>query len=401
MKKSFLFLVALMCLSASCLFAVNPAIEKHVAFLQSHTQDPVEYVVSLFEKHKIVVFCETLHPEMTQYEFLMKVLQHPKFAGRVKAVFTEYGSRTQQAVMDRFLTNSVMNVADLIHINQENTFHPCGWSNRNILLFWQELWKINSTRSLSRKVWAYLTDIAWDWSEFQTPADFEKKATGQEVIDRDMLMAKCIAARINQLEAKSGTDGSLRKSYLVIMNTRHALGNAIHARTGKPGDNTGRYLKEAFGNDAVHCVLYHAPRASVLKPNPSGVSLIADGKWDAAFHQNACRPAGFLLANSPFGDDAFDYHSVFSARNYAAAFDSLVFVKPVDQFYRMSFFEGFYTKEFLPLVAKRCALAKQKNVIQGLIDQFGYDVFTRDIPLARDSVITQADYQKQFQKWLE
>ncbi len=48
MKKAFLFLTVLMCLSASSLVAVNPAIEKH----------------------KIVVFCENLHPEMTQPECL-------------------------------------------------------------------------------------------------------------------------------------------------------------------------------------------------------------------------------------------------------------------------------------------------------------------------------------------
>jgi hypothetical protein len=338
--------------------------DNHVAFLKS-SKNPVDYFVDLFARHKIVVFAESLHPEMTQYEFLSQVIKHPAFAKRVRAVFTETGSRTQQEVMDRFLASPGMRVGDLIKINREATFYPSGWTNQNIVFFWQELWRVNSALPAEQKVWAYLSDLNWNWSALKTPQDYQSAMNSPALESRDMIMAKYIAGRINQLEKSAPQD--TRQSYLVIMNTRHGLNNLTSSSTGKVIQNTGGLLKEAFGKNSVHCVLYHTAKIF------SKTELLRDGLWDAAFAANNNIPAGFDLSDSPFGQDAFDYNPAFKAKNYAQAADGLIFFRPLTQYYKMEFFPGFYSQKFLVEVSRRYKIAQEKDIIQELIEQIGFE----------------------------
>lgn len=62
-------------------------------------EDPVEYIFRLFETSDIVILGERNHREMTQYEFITKLIADPRFAERIGYVYTEVGvtNMTQRA----------------------------------------------------------------------------------------------------------------------------------------------------------------------------------------------------------------------------------------------------------------------------------------------------------------
>ncbi|HNY13209.1 MAG TPA: hypothetical protein PKK26_16595, partial [Candidatus Wallbacteria bacterium] len=195
-KIVFLFIPVLLLAFAFNVCAQEAGTDNHIKFLKSKNVDPVEYFVNLFDDHKIIVFCESWHPEMTQYEFLEKAINHPKFIKNVRAIFTEIGSSSRQHKMDEFLNSTVLCDKCLIEINRDNTFHPMGWPNKNIILFWLQLWKTNSKLDANNKIWAYLSDISWDWQSLQTRNDYEKIMKSNDVIYRDQVMARIIIEKI-------------------------------------------------------------------------------------------------------------------------------------------------------------------------------------------------------------
>ncbi|MBI2900804.1 MAG: hypothetical protein HYY17_11525 [Planctomycetes bacterium] len=361
--------------------------------------DPVEYFVDLFERHKIVVFAETFHPEMTQYEFLMQVLRHPRFQARVRAVFTEIGSRSQQDPMDAFLSAREMRRDPLLTINRNNVIHPEGWPNENILLFWEELWRVNSRLSPEMRIRACLSDIAWDWSALRSPDDYRRRMAQPDVADRDRAMADLIRDTVRKTER--APESGARDRYLVIMNTRHATGTARRASDGSPDRSVGRFLKEDFGADQVWCVLYHQPRMRVSDAErQDGPALIEDGKWDAAFHLDGNRPAGFDLAGTAFGDAPFDYLSVLAANRYSDVFDGLVFWRPLHAFYKYELAADLFRDDaFLAETERRCVVAGRKPMMRKLRERLGEFFFA--LGTTRSGLgISEAEVRMRFGKWI-
>lgn len=304
---------------------LSTTVAPYVEFLKTAKTDPVEYVVGLFEKYDVVVFCEQFHPELNQYEFLSQVVRHPKFANTVGGIFTEVGSVSQQPVMDKFLSSSTRNDRLLVTILQNGSIYPEGWRNENIFRFWNTVWTLNSTLDDSHKVRLYLSDIPWDWQTISNREDYVRAQTKEP--DRDRVMADTIT------KAMANYSGS-KKKFLVIMNTRHALGLVKSARDGAYGKNTGTYLKLKWPGKVCNVLYFQGVMPSTSNcpvPGIPNYNPIHGGVWDAAFYANASRPVGFDLAGTPFGRDSFDFQPYFTAPDYQTAFDGLVFYKPVYQ----------------------------------------------------------------------
>lgn len=405
-RKFFLFFISFFILSfASTAFAQQAQIDEYSKFLKSNGTDPVEYFVNLFDNHKIVVFCESWHPEMTQYEFLGKVIRHPKFIKNVRAVFTEIGSSSQQHKMNEFLKSDSLNDGYLIDINRENTLHPTGWPNKNIILFWTELWKVNSTLGENDKVWAYLSDIEWNWKSLRTKNDYDKLIKSRDVKYRDQAMARIIIEKIDEIEKNISSDKNVKNKFLVVMNTRHALGMvtqrtydtsgmAKYPREEQFGDNTCCWLKQYYGQKQVFNVFYHQAKAYA-----SGFFLIQKGKWDTAFKLNGYKPVGFDLKDSPFGNDAFDYHSGFHTSSYAGAFDGFVFYKPLFEHYAIQAYEGFYHDDnFLKEIERRCYISGRNNVIAKWITEKGVQYLDKELPNSKTFLYSKDQFERSLKK---
>ncbi len=401
---AFIMTLALARFNAGSACASGESVGNFVSCLKEKAVDPVEYFVNLFDSHKIVVFTEANHYEMTQYEFLAKVVNHPKFTEKVRAVFTEVGSRSQQSKMDEFLNSNVMQDKYLIEINQANVVHPCGWPNPNCFGLWKEIWNANHNAPAEKKVHAYLSDIEWDWKKMQTRLDYKNAIIKMAKADRDRQMAKLITDKINSIDAGISNDKNKKAGYLVIMNTRHGIGRAVSAKKGgKPASTVAYWLKDSFGDAKVFNVLYHQRVAYAGGTDENAFALIDSGKWDAAFHINENKPAGFDLKGTPFGASPFDFMSGIDAPDYSHAFDGLVFWKPLKDYYRMNWYPGFYNEPaWRKEVDRRCKITGvQPNPIQKIIDKFSLIGAAILLSTAKDGMgYSEDDIMAIIKKWL-
>jgi hypothetical protein len=67
----------------------NQALSDYVSFLKNVQQSPKEYILKLFENSDIVILCERSHPEFTQYEMIIDLINDNRFIQKIGHVFTE------------------------------------------------------------------------------------------------------------------------------------------------------------------------------------------------------------------------------------------------------------------------------------------------------------------------
>jgi hypothetical protein len=214
-------------------------------------------------------------------------------------------------------------------------------------------------------------------------------------------MAKLIENRIRQLDRDCAADKKRKDRYLVIMNTRHALGRVKSAKSDTWGRNVGYFLETAFGPDQVSIVLYHQPRQSVIQAEPGSIHLIRDGRWDAAFAANRNKPVGFDLAGSPFGNDPFDYSDYFKAATYQDAVDGLIFWKPLSQYLCRPCSERFYQDPtFYTEIERRAKALEEENPFEQEVARYGVEWLVSEFPKMRQHPYPAAEVEPLFRKWL-
>ncbi len=86
----------------------NEAIAEYVQFLRQPHQTPVDYLLSLFHTYDIVVLCERVHPEITQYDLLYELACDRRFQEQVGHIFTECGSCTLRSFVESFLLDATL-----------------------------------------------------------------------------------------------------------------------------------------------------------------------------------------------------------------------------------------------------------------------------------------------------
>lgn len=74
-----------------------------VHFLESQNVSAKEYIISLFDRYDIFVFCERTHDEMTQYELLMDIMADKRFQDQVGDVFMEIGGSNFDTSINNYL----------------------------------------------------------------------------------------------------------------------------------------------------------------------------------------------------------------------------------------------------------------------------------------------------------
>jgi hypothetical protein len=186
----------------------------YVKNMEQYKQDPVDYVMQLFDKYDIVVICERWHTEYTQWEFFSKVILNDTFARKVEHVFTEFGQAQHQEVLDNYMQTRFSTEEDLqratAQIVRENGGMWPLWSNTNIYDFILNLHQFNETRDSVDRINHFFTDMPTDWNVINTPAQWNYLSNYS---DRDSIMASNVLNRYENLNPKK---------CLLITNTRHA-----------------------------------------------------------------------------------------------------------------------------------------------------------------------------------
>lgn len=285
--------------------------------LRAQRTAPIDYVLGLFDRYDIVILGERLHPEASQWEFIYDLVADPRFAARVGHVFTEYGTRSQQAYLDSFLAAPHLNDHEVAerarHLLRNPNVWPT-WTNTNFYTYLTRLYRLNCSLPSRQRIRHYLTDqhIVWDGLTAEGYQAFRKG-----LVDRDHDMAQLVLDELAGLRAA----GDPRAKALVVMNYRHAF----RLREQRPLYNTAEFLFQAAPGRTAN-VLLNTDMPFLWAP-------IAGGAWDAALAQSGNPPLGFDLAGTPFGEDAFDlFYFDPTARfrlRYADVFTGLAFLQPL------------------------------------------------------------------------
>ncbi len=304
-------------------------IEPYVSFLQQQKQGPVDYIMGLFRSHDIVILCERDHRETTQYDLFFELVSDPRFIAQVGSVFTEVGTSSVREEMLEFLCSENLSEKEVekaaLDIWRNLTWTPL-WQKRNFFDFLRKLHSLNGSLSAAEKVKLYPSDMPFSW-DGMTKKKYQ--AFRDRLGDRDRIMAKQITGELKKI----ATSGAKRKKALVIMNYRHAFNDRFKdARQGQGKDNVGRYLFEAHPGKVANVMINSfafQKKSTDRRPVPK---MIQDGRWDAAFEVAGNRNLGFDFADSPFGDDSFDYWPS-SARGvkYQNVFTGFVFYGALEE----------------------------------------------------------------------
>ena len=185
----------------------------YVRNIRQYKEDPVRYVMQLFDKYDIVILCERWHPECTQWEFFSKIVLDDTFASKVQNVFTEIGNVQYQVLLDSYMNTRYSNEKDLQRVTAQiarggGGFWPL-WNNTNFNDFVLHLHQYNETKdSLNRVNLFFTDDFNWDKVKNQIQYDSLDNNT-----NRDSIMAYHVIDKYNKL---------VSKKCLLITNTRHA-----------------------------------------------------------------------------------------------------------------------------------------------------------------------------------
>jgi uncharacterized RDD family membrane protein YckC len=308
----------------------------YAAFLKQGQATPVDYVIDLFDRYDVVVLCERMHPEGSQWEFIYEVLQDPRFVERVGHVFTEYGQVGMQAYLDNFMATDGLDAGEIqervLNIMRNWAVWPA-WTNTNFYTYLTRLYALNQSLPVDRRIQHHFTDMSVNWSAMTREEDHQ--AYWRSLRNRDERMAQSVIEKMGRLAESRSTPPKC----LVVMNYRHAFD-----LTGRSPEvkrfNTYEFLKDTFGNRAANVLL----NTRILISVP-----IAGGLWDAAFAETGNRPAGFDFEGSPFGKDPFDMFpfnpTIKGKLKYRDVFTGLVYAHPLDDQYLQTgipgYFEGF------------------------------------------------------------
>ena len=295
----------------------NNQVKPYTTFLKKHTQNPKEYLLSLFDKYDIVILCEHLHTEDTQWDFIYDVVTDTQFVGKVGHIFTEYGRAKDQAKVYSFMQTSF---SDSISLAKAAATLMCYYSG-NFYFFMQKLYTFNQTLPDSLQVQEHFTDVSgWNYLYYAYSDTLLNNRSKTLRYYRDSLMAQAVIDWHEQTGGKC----------LVITNYRHAFALKDSITSTELYDNQAQYIYNKLPEVTAN-VLIHGSNFNGIYQTP-----IQHGLWNRVMRNNGNIPVGFDFENSPFGKDKFDMYmpvprNIFNCL-YQDAFTGYVFYKPEEEY---------------------------------------------------------------------
>jgi hypothetical protein len=332
-----------------------PEIDAYVAFLTDADRvSPVDYVLRLFDEADVVVLCERFHPEVTQYDLILRIISDPRFIERVGHVFTEIGAITAAPEIERFLTAEGQTDAErdawrmrIYRDFSEEVF----WGRFNYYDMLGRVYDLNQTLPRDRKVHIHPVGLPFTWRGMTHQA---YRAYMSSKGDRDHRMAQHVVEGLRQIAASRRGPAKA----LVIMNYRHAFPHLVFPNGDTLANTTG-YLLEKLPGRVRNVMLNSVAITGGTSEADMQIGLVQEGRWDAAFAVTGNRPVGFDFADSPFGADAFDFFPFGTdGLTYADIFTGFVFYEPVSRHRHVDGVPGIVDDAFALELRRRMEIAR-------------------------------------------
>jgi len=320
-----------------------------VNYVSQQGNEPKEFLLNALAKHPLVIYGE-IHRRKVSWDLLSTALQDPRFAETVGTIFLEIPAY-QQEEFDRFYTSKELDTEILLDIMRSEQIY--GWWDKGEYEFLVNLWKLNKTLPVEKKIRVVPTDDQLPWKLIQTKEDLKKWK--EKSMDRNTRMADVVEHTI-----KTKTD---KRNSLFIVGYGHAYkshvpGGYSSTEEQEPLLSAGAQLVQRFSNKDVFTILQHGP---CLHNTRGGMELVRQGLFDYVFEKNGNKPIAFSLAGSPFGTEPYDADSKdrfdHRAGNYADNFDGYIFLQPLkDEDTDYILYGEIWTDKFVKEVQRRYAL---------------------------------------------
>ncbi|MDP4239929.1 MAG: hypothetical protein Q8904_10725 [Bacteroidota bacterium] len=399
-KKTILLIGAFIAIIVLSLESFKPAnktprpaegIKSYVEFLKTQHSTAEDYIVSLFDKNDVVILCERLHPEFTQYDLILNVCRNPKFIKNVGNVFIEVCTRSQEKNIYQLLhdseTNKLKTEQQILSVCKNSSVHPL-WANYNFPYLLNGLYGINKKLDVDKKINLYPSDLPLDWFTMDSTRYSKLEKSFDQ---RDKIMADYIISKFDSIRSSKGT----RKKTLIIMNYRHAFGNNFSYPNNVKPNNVGRFLFDKYNGKISNVLISTYAMTSARSDNDVSMTVIQDGKWDASFKILNIENKGFDFHNSPFGNDYFDIWP-FTKHNYkySDVFNGFVFYKPLDKNKLVEGIPDIIDSSFCKELSRRYQLIKKvtgrdMHVSESII--WSWNKTEEKNPLYTDSIKSKID----------
>lgn len=288
----------------------NKEIEPYVSFLNNQKLSAKEYIIQLFDRYDIVVFCERDHDEVTQYDLLLSIIRSQEFQHKVGNIFMEIGGSNFDKPINDYLLSPGLTLKEssdkALSIQRDMSWYPL-WNRYNYHYLLTGLYDINKSLPASEKIKLHPTDIAIDWNKIKTAEEVKSQIQNRIVqTGRDSVMAKNILGKIEEINKQN----TKRKKYFIILNSAHAT-HGDYVLMGSKIKSATSYLFEKYPTQTFN-VLSNFENLLFLK-NPAApppARPVMNGKWDAAFEYSGIDDKGFDIKNSPLEKQRFENMSM-------------------------------------------------------------------------------------------
>jgi len=300
----------------------NADVKPYCDYLEQNSfKNPKDYVLGLFEEHDIVILCECLHSEDTQWDMIYDIVSDDHFINQVGNIFTEYGCAKDQAIVDNFLHTTFENDTLL----EKETATLMRYMSGNFYFFMKKLNKLNQTLYDSLKIRLHYTDVLSEkyFENHYIDSIVQSINLRKKNINRDSYMADVVIDWYKQTEKKC----------LVVTNYRHAFAVNNEAKKENKKEylryfskNQSQYIYNQFPDKTANVYIFGIGLNPIYIYHP-----VQKGKWKVAFKCNNNQPTGFNLKGTPFGEDLFDICPTAGKRTklkWQDFFTGLVFYKP-------------------------------------------------------------------------
>ncbi len=329
MKHKFFLILLFIVLTITFSFA-QKELTPYIEFLQKQ-QSPKEYLFKLWEDSDIIILGERDHRDTTQYNLILDILSDKRFIENIGHLYLEVGviNATTDAntlIKKGFKSQTEFN-QHFISLQMKEVWHPQPWLNYNRFQLLNGLANINQNLSKEEQISIGFIDMEFSWDNMTVEKykNFVTTEMNKEFSTREKIMADNFLALYSTQPYRKGSKKAL------IITSREYAGKQTFSYKNKETKRQAGYIKDVLG-EKVKTVALNWYRwvplswqTHILPNKTNGPS--ADGKWDAAFEITGCIPAGYNLANSPFGNDEYDY-AYASNMKWEDVFDGFIFYEP-------------------------------------------------------------------------
>ena len=351
---------------------IPDSIASYVHFVDQQKYSAKDYIISLFDRYDIVIFCERLHDELTQYELLTDLFSDKRFYNQVGNIFMELGGSNFDEDVNKYLSSenlsSEQSNKKALEFQRNASWYPL-WERYNQHFLLTRLYQINNSLPIQQKIKLHPTDIAVNWNDIKTVQDVISKIANESVqMGRDSVMGNNIVNYIS----KVNTSTDKRKKYFIILNSAHATrGNYSLGPT--PTKSAATYIFEKFGNRVANVLINFE---NILNMYSTTLGLpetlpILNGKLDAAFELLGNDDKGFDIKGSPMANQRFENMLMEDTTlTNEKEFTGFVFYKSFPRQVEVNGVPGLVDATFKPELVRRYKLWQQMTNSFPLESQF-------------------------------